>query len=152
MEVCEIFEQHLSKSAAQTRKQYIEAYGAQYQLNDPAHRVEHFDKVLALMLDLNDHYQLQYRQELIVAGAFLHDLFAAYRDVHHILAQHYVATTDDPLIASLSTSERTLLAAACGEHRASYQGKYSSSFSVLLSSSELSARSLVDSEQVRSKH
>lgn len=117
--------------------EFINAFMDQYELNDPAHRLQHFEEVLEVGLELREAFELyKYSVDMLIAGAYLHDLFARYRDIHHILAEEFVKNSDHSVLSRFTTHERNILAKGCGEHRSSYKGAYSSEFSELLSSAD----------------
>ena len=110
-----------------------------WEFNEPAHRVEHFRDVLETGIHIANHVGYYLRGEngrLMVLAAYFHDLFAWSRINHHTLSAEYTRDTDHPLFNELSSKGRVLLSDACREHRASYKGKFSSSFSELVNAAD----------------
>lgn len=120
------------------RKDFINAFSPAWELNDGAHRVEHFDGVALAGLHINRVLGLGYPERMILMVAYLHDLFAWSRENHHMLSQEFVKGTCHPLIGhyTKTAEERILVAKACGEHRASFKGLFSSPFSELMNSAD----------------
>ena len=112
------------------REAFIKAFSAHYELNDPAHRVEHFMEVEFVGHYIQHVKGTKYNPDLITTFAFTHDLFAWDREKHHELSSFWVRTTEHPIIKGhFNEEERLMLSQACAEHRASYKGEYSSLFS-----------------------
>lgn len=100
--------------------------------NDRAHRETHFASVEKCGNYINDKLQLGFDPKLIMLMAYFHDMFSYMRDEHHQLSAGWVLGTTYPLIADLSIKDRRMLADACREHRASYKGEYSHTFSEMM--------------------
>lgn len=123
-----------SKSELDSLRQAIKMkFSPMWQLNDPAHREEHFAEVEKWGNYINDKLGLGYDPKLILFVAWFHDLFTWDRDNHHLMSAHWIETTTDLLItANLDPEETKLVANACREHRASYKGEYSHEFCELM--------------------
>lgn len=122
-----------------------------YRDNGPDHQISHFRDVYKTGVHINESLDLGYDPLAIMTVAYLHDLFAWSRDHHHTLAFTYVLETVDPLIveilttlknreeygyyqSSIDLSHRDMIAQACHEHRASFDGKFSHPFTELMNS------------------
>ena len=126
--------------------EFVKLYGAQIELNDPAHRLEHLDTVFENSLVIkkkaeNQGIVLDVDMCEIFLVAYFHDLFSRYRNVHHQLAGQFIHSTDCPLVSTLCISSakincRSRVVAACMEHRASHKGEYSSDLSVLMAAAD----------------
>lgn len=117
-----------------------EKYGKHWEVNDVAHRQDHFDDVYRLGVKLNDAFDFGYLDEDIFAVAYFHDLFSWSRVNHHELSHQFILTTDCEIITRLlgktGSFGRELVSKACLEHRASFKGEYSSKFSELMASAD----------------
>lgn len=111
-------------------------YSKAWELNDPAHRVGHFEEVRRTAVEINKRLELGFNDPQITFAAYFHDLFAWSRENHHILSHAFVMTTEDPLFDIFSEEDRAELALACKEHRASYRGEFSSRFSELINAAD----------------
>ena len=118
------------------RYQIIRDFNKQYQLNDVAHRVKHFAEVEKTALIMKEHFKIDIPPMLILLAAYFHDLFAWSRHNHQTLSAAWIATTDYFLITELDDYDRKALSNACYEHRASYQGSFSTILSELISSAD----------------
>ena len=128
------------------RTEFIKQYGAQIQLNDPAHQLEHLDIVyenaLVILSKAKDQgTELYVDLPEIFLVAYFHDLFSRYRNIHHRLASEFIRNTDCPLVSTLClmskiSESRKRVADACAEHRASFEGKYSSDLSKLMAAAD----------------
>lgn len=124
------------------RVEFENTFAAPYLLNDEAHRVEHFREVLDTGLVICERvgFNLNEGEQLaLVAAAYLHDLFAWSRPNHHLLSKEFVLGSEHSLLEHLVEINPELLdlvANACGEHRASFKGEFSSCFSELVNSSD----------------
>lgn len=107
-----------------------------WELNDPAHRVDHFKDVEVTGMRINRELGLGYPLEMITATAYLHDLFTWSRINHHLLSAQWAETTDHWTMVVFSDEQRMMIAAACREHRASYRGMYTGPFSELMASAD----------------
>lgn len=132
------------------RNTIITKYSAQYLLNDPSHRSSHFRTVEKTALEINDVLELDQDPLHIMLVAYFHDLFAWSRNNHHQLAFEWVRTTDDPFIKQLHDKDRARVAAACLEHRATYDGNFSSKLSELMSAADREAPTSVKEMMKRS--
>ena len=117
-------------------------FKAHWELNDPAHRENHFEDVHSAGLDIARRLGMDlqkhdlWRDILVVA--YFHDLFTWSRVNHHTLIGEWVMSTDHPLFVELypRTYERRRIAKACAEHRASFKGISSGRFSDLMSAAD----------------
>lgn len=118
----------------------VNKYGSHWELTDPAHRQDHFDDVYEQGLLINDKLNLGYDTKLIFVAAYFHDLFAAFREVHHTLSYEFIKETDCEIITELlgevGSSNRVMVSDACHEHRASFKGEYTCMFSDLIASAD----------------
>lgn len=118
--------------------EYIQTFGAQYALNDPAHQLEHFADVLNHAREINEHLQLGYPDYLLIHFAYSHDLFAAYRQKHHLLSAVF-ALSDHPIYKDLAKEEQHLVSDGCMYHRASMRAEYPHEFAELCASADRGA-------------
>lgn len=127
----------LSTHAMTLRYDIIKEFSPKWELNDPAHRQAHFDAVLECGLYINSQHDNQIANERdIVLVAYFHDLFAWSRVNHHQLSQGYVITTDHPIFEGIADVDRDNIAYACGEHRASFKGNFSTALSQLMNAAD----------------
>lgn len=119
-----------------TREKIIADFTDKWALNDRAHRIEHFQSVEATGLHINRVLGLDCDPYLIMMAAFFHDMFAWSRHNHEWMSSEWVATTDYPIFQEMEDDEVEMLADACREHRASYEGEYSTHFSALIASAD----------------
>lgn len=118
------------------RGSIITEFTHRWELNDRAHRIEHFQDVERCGNHINDKLGLGFDPKLIMLVAFFHDMFAWSRFNHERLSGEWVATTDHPIICALTQEERTLVSLGCAEHRASFKGTYSNDFTEMMSSAD----------------
>jgi hypothetical protein len=118
------------------RNEVIKDFSKMWEVNDKAHRVDHFTRVEKCGELLNEKLNLGYDPELIMLVAHFHDMFAWSRHNHHLLSAEWVRTTDYPIIAELDTVDRELVAMGCEHHRASYKGKFFCRFDELMNSAD----------------
>lgn len=122
---------------ATIRQEIIQAFHSHWEHNDKAHRVEHFEEVYQTAMEIQRRLGLTYDPKLILFAAYFHDLFAWSRKNHHDLSSEFIYDTDHPLIEQyLNREERSFVAVACLEHRASYEGKFTLEFSELINSAD----------------
>lgn len=114
----------------------VNKFEKQYAINDRAHRLDHVVSVAELALEINERLELQIDRRLIVIPAICHDLFTWSRSNHQTLAYHYLKTLNESWILAFDEHERELMASACAEHRASYDGSYTSILSELIASAD----------------
>lgn len=124
-----------------------------YALNDPAHRLGHFIGVYKQASMINLWLGVPYEEEALLAVALFHDLFSWSRVNHHDMSREWVMSSDDPLLQKLLEASvgpnrfhnaweaRIAVSFACGEHRASYKGGYSSLLSEIMASADRGALS-----------
>lgn len=125
-----------NESTDELRIKLINAFGSAYQLNDAAHREDHFEEVFKTGVDINKRLNLGFSENLIMMAGYLHDLFAWSRENHHVLSTEFVDGTCHPMITVLGSLDRSLLATACYCHRASYKGEFPNSFAELINSAD----------------
>lgn len=120
------------------RQEIVEAFSKHWELNDKAHRQEHFEEVFQTGLVINKTLGHDFDPKHILFAAYFHDLFAWSRVNHHDLSFEFMRTTDHPLILKYlpSHTERVAIACACHEHRASYKGRFFSVFTELVNSAD----------------
>lgn len=118
------------------REQVIGDFFQVWELNDPAHRVKHFEEVEHCANHINDSLRLGYDPKLIMLVAYFHDMFAWSRDNHHLMSGEWIMTTSYPVIAALDPEERLMVAAGCREHRASNTQPFTCGFAQLMSSAD----------------
>jgi hypothetical protein len=119
------------------RKEIIAGFSHHWEVNDKAHRVEHFEAVYQTGMVIVKRLDLQVDERLVLFAAYFHDLFAWSRVNHHELSNHWMTTTDNPLIVNeLISEERRIVGLGCLEHRASFKGNFTSRFSALINSAD----------------
>lgn len=114
----------------------IRDFSAKWELNDPAHRLQHFTNVDHCAGVINERLNLGQDETQIFLAAFFHDLFAWSRVNHHLMSETYVRTTDYSVFKGLMPCEREEVALACGQHRASYKGEFSSKLCELINAAD----------------
>lgn len=138
------------------RDQLVKDFGAAWMLNDPAHRQEHFEDVYQAGILITKRLGMYFPPQLIMLAAYFHDMFAWSRFNHHLMSAKWIETTDYPIITDLSPDHRRLVAEACGEHRASYKGEFSSPFAELINTADRgvpgTAESLVERSILYTAH
>jgi hypothetical protein len=92
---------------------------------DRAHREDHFLSVEHTGRVLVGRLQLDIDPLLVTLVAYFHDLFTWSRKNHHLLSREFIRTTGHATVSWLSSRERFEVAEACGQHRASYTGRFS---------------------------
>ena len=111
-----------------------------WQLNDEGHREPHFNDVyktgLTIVERVGEQASISWRDILMVA--YFHDLFAWSRNNHHLMSKAWILTTTHPIVETLypDAVSRNRIANACGEHRASYSGEFSTLLSEVMSSAD----------------
>lgn len=118
------------------RDAIIKEFSPHWELNDRGHRIEHFQTVESCGLVINLKLKLGFDPKLILLMAFFHDLFSWHRSNHHLMSGHWVETSEHPVFKGLSPVELKMVADACREHRATYNGEYSHDFSKLMASAD----------------
>jgi hypothetical protein len=121
---------------AELRDRLISKMGAVYRCNDGAHQIQHFNAVEVCGNEINNRLKLGFDPKLIMLVAYLHDMFAWSRVNHHLLSSEFVRTTDFELLADLTDVQRSMVAAGCKEHRASFTGEFSWAFSELMNAAD----------------
>lgn len=124
-------------SIERLRGQIIKEFSHAWEINDKAHRVEHFEDVFQCGVVINNNLELGYDPKLILFAAYFHDMFAWSRDNHHAMSFHWMTTTENKLITdNLSISEIALVSWGCYQHRASYKGTFKNSFAELINAAD----------------
>ncbi len=115
-----------------------EALSFYYELNDSeSHGYQHLDNVYELAINMKAKLNIEIPNNIIGIAAYTHDMFSSInRKLHHELAYKYVLDTSVYFLNDLHTNDRYLIACAVREHRASYQGEYTSILSELLSAAD----------------
>lgn len=115
-----------------------EALSFYYELNDSeSHGYQHLDNVYELAMDMKAKLNIDIPNNIIGIAAYTHDMFSSInRKLHHELAYKYVLDTSVYFLNDLHTNDRYLIACAVREHRASYEGTYTSILSELLSAAD----------------
>ena len=136
-----------SKEMLLVRADFIQEFSQAWELNDRAHRVGHFDNVALAGIHINKKLGLGYPERLILVVAYLHDLFAWSRDNHHLLSEEFVRGTENHLLQKYchSPEEFAMVSKACGQHRASFNGKFYNSFCELMNAADREAPKSLDS-------
>lgn len=117
-------------------KQLRKDFSGAWNLNDPAHREEHFDAVYKCGLEIDNKLGIGFDPKLILLVAYFHDLFAWSRHNHQLLSHKWVSSTDYSLITELSTEDMLLVASGCLEHRASNTRRFSCLFAELMNAAD----------------
>ena len=109
-----------------------------YKKNDKAHQIDHADEVYETALKINKQFHLHQNMDDIALAVYLHDIFSNknQRKLHHKLASDFVLQSKDDILKNISAERRRLIANAILEHRASFEGKYSSKLSELLAAAD----------------
>ena len=120
------------------RQALITALEPIYGTGDPAHTAVHFEEVYITAKELRDATSGQYRDELLLCTAYIHDLFASsHRTVHEVMSGDFVRDGGlDWLDKVLTSEELWLLEHACREHRASYEGGFTTPYSALFNAAD----------------
>lgn len=119
------------------KDQIIEAFQDKWELNDKAHREEHFEEVFQCGLHINNVLGMGYDEKAILYAAYFHDMFAWSRVNHHDLSYHWMLGTDHPLVVlNFNTKQIKAIAWACRQHRASFEGKFEFKFCELINSAD----------------
>ncbi|MNC20862.1 hypothetical protein D3C75_688290 [compost metagenome] len=122
---------------AEQRIQIVNAFQDKWQINDAAHRANHFEAVFQCALKISERLGINYDHKPMLFTAYFHDLFAWSRFNHHELSFHWMMTTDHPVICdNLKPAEMMLVAWACNQHRASFKGKFKYEFCELMNSAD----------------
>lgn len=118
------------------REQIIQDFSKAWELNDEAHRLKHFSNVEECGFVINNRLGLKFDYRLITFVAFFHDMFAWSRDNHHEMSARWIETTAYPMIANLPRIDKAMVASACLQHRASFEGRFDGKFSELMNSAD----------------
>ncbi len=133
-------------------KRVLATFGPFYSFNDTAHDINHAmsvaEKALGLMhmcrnpngTDVQKLITKEDRQylkpELVILGAFAHDMLAWERDNHEGLAMKFVMTSRAKLLTGLTSAEVSAVALAAGEHRGSKGGTYTTILSQIVATAD----------------
>lgn len=144
------------------KKQYFKMWSK----NDPAHQQDHFEDVFKTGVYINKQLKLGYSEYAILASAYFIDILAWDRELHHVRSSEFVRENNDSIFLELlnairedmrgakgweTTEEvRSRISESCSEHRASYTGKFSTPFSMLISSADREWPETVDKIFLRS--
>ncbi len=101
-----------------------------------AHQIDHADDVYNMAMKMNKKFHLWKNEEDVALAAYLHDIYAEHRDTHHKMSHDFIMKSKDKILDGVSQSRRRDIAKAALEHRASYEGKYSSKLSELIASAD----------------
>lgn len=126
----------MEPSITTLRAKVIKEFNKHWELNDEAHRYDHFWQVELCGNEINDRLGLGMSPKLIMFAAFFHDLFSWTRINHHELAYEFVRTSDHSIFDYLTDAERHQVAIACRHHRASYKGKFTYTLDELINSAD----------------
>jgi hypothetical protein len=119
------------------RVEIVKEFSPVWELNDRAHRVEHFEEVFNCGVAINEKLNLGFDPKLILFAAYFHDMFAWSRNNHHELSFHWMMSTDNKLILdNLNPRETMIVAWGCQQHRASFKGNFKSVFCELINSAD----------------
>lgn len=118
------------------RDHIVKKFSRMWELNDEAHRIEHFLDVEKCGNYINDKLGLGFDPMLIMLVAFFHDMYAYDRHNHHHMSAEWVLTCDYKVIGVLSDEHRAMVAAGCREHRASGNKPFSCDFAEMMCSAD----------------
>lgn len=118
------------------RNLIIQDFTRHWEMNDAAHRIEHFLDVEKCGNYINDKLELGFDPFLIMLVAFFHDKYAYDRHNHHHMSAEWVLTCDYKVIGVLSDEHRAMVAAGCREHRASGNKPFSCDFAEMMCSAD----------------
>ncbi len=108
-----------------------------YQNNDNGHQIDHAISVLDNALQFKRKLNLVIPDREIVAAAIMHDIqLYLGRTDHHYNGWLFVSKADYPGRTSFSTSAGERIELAVFQHRASYDGAFTSELSSLISSAD----------------
>lgn len=116
---------------------YIIMISRIYLFSDIYHMIDHADNVCDLALDINNKLRLDIPEKLIIAAAYLHDIFSNIRETHHLLSAQWVLDNrSNKILKDFTAKEIEMISFACKEHRASWKGSMYSSLSELISAAD----------------
>lgn len=118
------------------RSEIVDCFSQAWELNDLAHRQDHFEEVFKTGIHLNEDQHYYFDPVHILFAAYFHDMFAWSRVNHHELSFLWMRTTDHPVTRHLTASAIKMVAHACLEHRASFKGTFTSEFAELINSAD----------------
>ena len=102
-----------------------------------SHGMDHMEEVYKKAIYLNIKYNLNIAKDEILIVSLFHDIFQdKNRDKHHILAYDWIMSSMHPMITLNDKVKQKRIALAIKEHRASYDGNYSSPLSELLATAD----------------
>lgn len=118
------------------RNLIIRDFSRIWEINDAAHRIEHFLDVEKCGNYINNKLELGFDPLLIMLVAFFHDMYAWDRHNHHLMSALWVETCDNKVIGVLSDEHRKMVAAGCREHRASGNQPFTCDFAEMMCSAD----------------
>lgn len=118
------------------RNLIIEDFSRIWEINDAAHRIEHFLDVEKCGNYINNKLELGFDPLLIMLVAFFHDMYAWDRHNHHHMSAEWVLTCDNKVIGVLSDEHRQMVSAGCREHRASGNKPFTCDFAEMMCSAD----------------
>jgi len=124
-------------------KKYInevrEYYREEYSYNDPAHRIDHTDKVCSEALYIVEELNLNVNKRMVVVAAYVHDLKChVNRTAHNTLGAKYVMEAkDDKILNEFSRHQRLVIAKAVLQHRSSYRGARGNILSNIIATADI---------------
>ena len=125
-----------SQTVTDYRNLIIKDFSRIWEINDAAHRIEHFLDVERCGNYINNKLELGFDPLLIMLVAFFHDMYAWDRYNHHHMSAEWVLTCDNKVIGVLSNDHRQMVAAGCREHRASGNQPFSCDFAEMMCSAD----------------
>lgn len=103
---------------------------------DSAHGVDHINTVIENALLINKKLGYPYKENVILIAALYHDIgMIVDRKTHHLESAKYVLS-DDEILEHVTEEERYLISKACEEHRASYNGEFTSLLSKIINDAD----------------
>jgi hypothetical protein len=125
------------KNIPEWRQEIIKGFSHVWELNDKAHRENHFEAVFQCGTAISNRMDFGYDPKLILFAAYFHDMFAWSRVNHHELSYHWMMSTDHPVIIdNLNPSETVEVARGCLQHRASFKGNFKNQFCELINAAD----------------
>lgn len=116
--------------------------GSIYEQADPSHRWDHVVAVMQLAVSINLKEQVWDNESDVIVAALLHDIGCANvgKGIHHIEGARMLSSGElmewfDDIVVRFSLDKYAILYSII-EHRASYQGSYSTKLSELISAAD----------------
>jgi HD superfamily phosphodiesterase len=108
-----------------------------YKLNDSAHGISHADYVYQHAMQIKEGLNLDVDDRHIIYAAYFHDIYSTVqRKAHHVFAHDFIKYTKSGIFDNFLKHERDLIAKATLEHRASYDGEFTSLLSQVISAAD----------------